>query len=212
MPRRGAGSGRARDQAHALLAEFNAVDHAIYQAVAQVPTPELDQAMRRLSRAANHSVLWLSVAAGMAAVGGRPGRRAAARGVSAVGVSSAVVNIGIKALYNRPRPDRGEAGLPVERQVPMPGSRSFPSGHSAAGFAFTMAAGREVPLLALPLGFLAGAVAYSRVHTGVHYPGDAVAGSIIGAAVGQAVAGLASQVSQRGRAAGCGLVTRRARR
>jgi membrane-associated phospholipid phosphatase len=33
-------------------------------------------------------------------------------------------------------------------------------------------------------------VAYSRVHTGVHYPSDAVVGSLIGSATGQAVAGL----------------------
>jgi membrane-associated phospholipid phosphatase len=43
--------------------------------------------------------------------------------------------------------------------------------------------GRDVPALALPLRFLAGAVAYSRVHTGVHYPSDALIGSIIGAGV-----------------------------
>jgi undecaprenyl-diphosphatase len=38
------------------------------------------------------------------------------------------------------------------------------------------------------LHFLAAAVAYSRVHTGVHYPGDTVIGAVIGSAAGQAVA------------------------
>ena len=33
-------------------------------------------------------------------------------------------------------------------------------------------------------------MAYSRVHTGVHYPGDTVVGSLIGASTGLAVAGL----------------------
>jgi membrane-associated phospholipid phosphatase len=33
-------------------------------------------------------------------------------------------------------------------------------------------------------------VAYSRVHTGVHYPGDVVVGALIGEGTGQAVAGL----------------------
>jgi membrane-associated phospholipid phosphatase len=32
---------------------------------------------------------------------------------------------------------------------------------------------------------LAVAVAYSRVHTGVHYPGDVVAGSLIGITAGE---------------------------
>jgi len=54
----------------------------------------------------------------------------------------------------------------------------------------TLAIGRDQPWLGLALRFLAAAVAYSRVHTGVHYPGDVVAGALIGASTGQAVAGL----------------------
>ena len=72
----------------------------------------------------------------------------------------------------------------------MPTSTSFPSGHAASGFAFAAAIGRDQPWLGLALRFLAAAVAYSRVHTGVHYPGDAVAGALIGEGTGQAVAGL----------------------
>ena len=62
----------------------------------------------------------------------------------------------------------------------MPASTSFPSGHSASAFAFATAVGDELPLAWLPLHALATAVAYSRVHTGVHYPGDAVIGSLMG--------------------------------
>jgi len=72
----------------------------------------------------------------------------------------------------------------------MPSSSSFPSGHSAAGFAFATAVGREMPWVGSGLRFAAAAVAYSRVHTGVHFPGDTVVGSLIGAGTGQAVAGL----------------------
>ena len=32
----------------------------------------------------------------------------------------------------------------------------------------------------LPLGLLACAVGYSRIHTGVHYPGDVIAGAVLG--------------------------------
>jgi undecaprenyl-diphosphatase len=72
----------------------------------------------------------------------------------------------------------------------MPASTSFPSGHAASGFAFASAIGRDQPSLGFALQFLAAAVAYSRVHTGVHYPGDVVVGSLIGAGTGQTVAGL----------------------
>jgi undecaprenyl-diphosphatase len=34
---------------------------------------------------------------------------------------------------------------------------------------------------------LAALVGYSRIHTGVHYPGDVVIGSLIGATIGQMV-------------------------
>ena len=33
---------------------------------------------------------------------------------------------------------------------------------------------------------MATAVAYSRVHTGVHYPGDVVIGALLGAGIGTA--------------------------
>src|ERR1700727_2883287 len=41
------------------------VDKAVYAAIAKVPTPALDVAMRRLSNSANRSVIWLGVAAGL---------------------------------------------------------------------------------------------------------------------------------------------------
>jgi len=96
----------------------------------------------------------------------------------------------VNSAWSRQRPDRAGAGVPVWRNVRMPTSTSFPSGHAASGFAFAAAIGRDQPWLGLGLRFLAAAVAYSRVHTGVHYPGDIVVGSLIGEGTGQAVAGL----------------------
>ena len=172
------------------LRELGVVDRAVYAAVASASTPVLDVPVRRLSNAANNSRLWLGIAAGLAIAGGRRGRRAALTGTVAIGVTSALVNLGVKSLYARQRPDRAGAGVPDQRHVPMPSSSSFPSGHSAAGFAFATAVGRELPWLGSGLRFAAAAVAYSRVHTGVHYPGDTVVGSLIGAGTGQAVAGV----------------------
>jgi len=62
----------------------------------------------------------------------------------------------------------------------MPASRSFPSGHTAAAFAFATGAGRVLPWTAPPLYALACLVGYSRVHTGVHYPLDVAAGAVCG--------------------------------
>jgi membrane-associated phospholipid phosphatase len=187
LERRG---GPVRQRAAAALRELGAVDRAVYSAVAATPTPSLDEPLRRLSDAANNSVLWLVVAAGLGVAGGPAGRRAAVRGTVAIGVTSPLVNLAAKSAWSRQRPDRADAGVPVGRDVRMPASASFPSGHAASGFAFATAIGRDRPWLGLALRFLAAAVAYSRVHTGVHYPGDVVVGSLIGAGAGQAVAGL----------------------
>jgi undecaprenyl-diphosphatase len=157
------------------------MDRAVYRAVADTPSPTLDRVFRRLSTAADHSRLWFCIAAGLAVLGGSRGRRAALDGVVAVGATSATVNLGVKPLARRRRPEREEPGAFAGRYVTMPVSTSFPSGHAASAFAFAYAVGRNLPGLAVPIGLLAGAVAHSRVHTGVHYPGDVVIGSILGA-------------------------------
>jgi undecaprenyl-diphosphatase len=113
----------------------------------------------------------------------------------AIGVTSALVNLAVKSVWSRQRPDRAGAGVPLWRNVRMPTSTSFPSGHAASGFAFAAAIGRDQPWLGVALRFLAATVAYSRVHTGVHYPGDIVVGSLIGEGTGQAVAGLMDRLS-----------------
>lgn len=180
------------------LRELGAIDRAVYQAIADTPTPRLDGALRRLSTTANRSALWLGIAAGMALLGGSRGRRAARDGVVAIAFTSASVNLGIKPLARRGRPARTEPARFQDRHVPMPGSTSFPSGHAASAFAFAAAVSRELPQASVPVGLLAGAVAYSRVHTGVHYPGDVVVGSIIGGAAAATVG--ASHRSWRRRA------------
>ena len=170
---------------------------AVYQAVAATPTPSLDAPLRRLSGWANNSKLWLAIAAGLFAFGGRAGRRAALTGVAAIGLNSAVVNVPLKFSAARARPDREAAGVPDERRVPMPTSTSFPSGHSASGFAFADAVATTMPAVAVPLRGLATVVAYSRVHTGVHYPGDVIVGALIGATVGESTGSIARRVSRR---------------
>jgi membrane-associated phospholipid phosphatase len=186
--------GPVRQRPASGLRELSAVDRAIYAAVAATPTPSLDEPLRRLSNAANNSRLWLAIATGLRVTGGQAGRRAAARGTVAIGVTSALVNLAVKSAWARQRPDRVGVGVPVWRNVPMPASTSFPSGHAASGFAFAAAIGRDQPWLGLALRFLAAAVAYSRVHTGVHYPSDVVVGALIGEGTGQAVAGLMNRL------------------
>jgi undecaprenyl-diphosphatase len=141
--------------------------------------------MSGLSHAANHSLLWMTSAAALALVGGRSGRRAAIEGLASVAVTSSVVNLALKRVGQRKRPDREGVDVPLARHVQMPTSLSFPSGHSAAAFAFATGVGNRLPLVAVPLHALAGVVAYSRVHTGVHHPSDVVVGSVVGTILAQ---------------------------
>jgi len=186
---------RRRAAAQALH-ELAQVDLAVYRAIAGTPTPVLDEPLRRLSGLANHSKLWLGVAVALFALGGRRGRETAVTGLVAVGINSAVVNLPMKLASRRERPDRDAAGVPDERHVPMPTSTSFPSGHSASAFAFAGAIAGSTPALGAPLRGLAVAVAYSRVHTGVHSPGDVIVGSVVGATIGEATA-LATRALRR---------------
>ena len=167
------------------LEDAERVDLAIYAAIARTPTPALDSAMSRLSQAADYSRLSVTAAALLALTGGRTGRRAAAKGLASVGVTATVVNVAIKPLGRRRRPDRLAGEVPLARHVRMPISTSFPSGHSAAAFAFATGVGHVSPAAAIPLRALAALVAYSRVHTGVHYPGDVLAGALIGTTLAQ---------------------------
>jgi undecaprenyl-diphosphatase len=183
--------------AEAVLGDLGRLDRAVYHAVAATPTPTIDEPLRRLSDAATRSKLWLGIAAVMALVGGRTGRRAAATGVAAIAVDSVVVNVVAKLAVRRMRPDPVEAGVPEERRVDVPTSSSFPSGHAAAGFAFTEGVASVSPELAGPLRFLAAVVGYSRVHVGVHYPGDVIVGSLIGTSVGELVGVGARRLARR---------------
>ena len=117
-----------------------------------------------------------------------------------MGATSAVANLAVKGAVRRARPTRRE--VTSHGDVSMPGSTSFPSGHTASAFAFALAVSAEIPALALPLFPLASAVGYSRVHTGVHYPGDVVAGALLGSVVGTFVPWAARQRVSGARAGG----------
>jgi len=162
-------------------------------------SPALDRALIATTRAANYSRLWLVVAAALAMFGGRRGRRAAGRGLTAVAIAAVVANGPAKLLVRRPRPSSRERPTLIR----TPRSTSFPSGHTAAAFAFVAGASAELPVLAPVLIPLAGTVAYSRVYTGVHYPSDVAAGAAIGIGAGLLATRLPPRALRRPRAV-CG--------
>lgn len=161
-------------------------DHALFRQVATRHWPLAEPVLPRLGRAANHGALWLVVAGGLAVTAGSSGRRAALRGVGSLALGSAAVNIVGKRAVRRTRPAL-EAVPVIRRPRRRPATTSFPSGHAASAAAFTAGVALESPRLAAAVAPVAWLVAFSRVYTGVHYPGDVVAGALLG--VGAALAG-----------------------
>ncbi len=95
-------------------------------------------------------------------------------------LSSAIITNIFKYSINRPRP---YITYPFIEQAASGGSPSFPSGHTSDAFAFATSVSIAYPkwYIIVPSYAWAGAVAYSRMDLGVHYPSDVLAGAIIGA-------------------------------
>lgn len=171
-------------KAQSALRQFLMIDQAIFDAVCSTSTPSLDPLFRRLTEAANYSRVPIGVSTILVATGGRRGRKTAARCLLVTSITSVLVNAVAKFEFHRPRPHPCRS-VP-ERTVPTPASSSFPSGHAASAFAFATTLAYEYPMLTVPAVVLALAIGYSRIHTGVHYPFDVIAGSLIGMSVASA--------------------------
>jgi undecaprenyl-diphosphatase len=168
------------------------MDRAVFARVAGV-RPLLDPILPGLSRACDHGLLWWGTAVALSVSSGRR-RRAALRGMAALGLASAVANGPAKLLFRRGRPDPD--GVPLPRRLRRDLTTfSFPSGHSASAAAFATAVAMDAPGVAIPIGVLAGAVAFSRVYVGVHYPSDVIAGVAIGVSAALATVRVMPQVS-----------------
>jgi membrane-associated phospholipid phosphatase len=98
---------------------------------------------------------------------------------AAIGVNT-VVSEALKYTINRDRPFVTYPDITKKSDA---GSPSFPSGHTAIAFATATSLSLDYPewYIIVPLYVWASTVGYSRMHLGVHYPSDVLAGAIIGA-------------------------------
>ncbi|PJM97623.1 bifunctional phosphatase PAP2/diacylglycerol kinase family protein [Streptomyces sp. CB01373] len=172
----------AKTGAHALLHRLSALDGRLFEFAAERRWPGAGPVLPRLSRAANHGVLWCAVAAAITASRSPRARRAAARGLVSLSLASLTVNTIGKRSVRRDRPALDPVPL-MRRLKRQPFTTSFPSGHAASAAAFATGVALESPAWGAAVAPVAASVALSRVYTGVHFPSDVLAGAALGAGV-----------------------------
>lgn len=159
------------------------VDERLYRRLAN-ESGILDRTLVPLGKTADRSFLWMVIALGLAGFGGRTGRRGAMRGLLSVAVTSSLVNVPLKMIARRSRPEGRSVRTRFGR---APTSSSFPSGHAASAAAFATGVSLEMHAAAPPLTVLAAGVGISRVYAGVHYPTDVLVGALAGTVVAQSL-------------------------
>jgi len=86
----------------------------------------------------------------------------------------------LKLAFNRDRPFVTYPYLDKQAEA---GSYSFPSGHTSSAFTLATSLSMAYPkwYVIVPSYVYACAAGYSRMHLGVHYPSDVLAGALVGA-------------------------------
>ena len=175
---------------------LQSLDTALYRFInLKLGTPALDPIMRTLSGTAWFIPLVLAVGVGLLWKGGQRGRTFVAVLALTLGLGDSFIINPLKKLTDRDRPflQQTDARLLVGRGD----SNSMPSSHTSTWFAATLVAFvfyRRSWRVMLPLAFL---IAFSRVYLGAHYPGDVLAGAILGAGYASAALWLYETLWQR---------------
>jgi len=91
-----------------------------------------------------------------------------------------IITEALKYTINRDRPFITYPDIVKKADA---GSPSFPSGHTSSAFSMAVSVSLADPewYIIAPSFAYAGTVAWSRMHLGVHYPSDVLAGALIGA-------------------------------
>ena len=169
-----------------MLAALDHVDAAACAWVVGHRVHALDGIVWLLSTIARGGLLFVAIAAIISLQRRRWSELLAAG--TAILISAVLIDHILKPVAGRERPFERMPAIDVIGSRPQNGS--FPSGHAGNGFAGAVVLTHVAPRGAPLWWSVAAAVAYSRVYLGVHYPGDVIAGALLGAAIGAVVSGI----------------------
>ena len=123
-------------------------------------------------------IFWFGICAVLAVFGGEKGRDVALILFITLLIGH-IFSEALKYLFLRPRPFEVLSGV---HQLSTIESYSFPSGHTTEAFVGAIIIGKKYGYLWLFI-LLALVISFSRVYIGVHYPGDVLAGALLGVGI-----------------------------
>lgn len=170
------------------------LDARLFLALNHLPHPGAGDEQLSLLSDLGKGAGWIGAACWLAARDGRRGRAAALASTTAMLLATGLVEGPCKAFFRRRRPFRHRLAIVVG---PRPADSSFPSGHTAGSFAAASALAAFYPEESPPLFAVAGAVGFSRVYLGMHFPSDVLVGAAIGVLIGRTTAWLVSGLAAR---------------
>ncbi len=139
-------------------------------------SPWLDTLVANFSELANIGAPWILLA--LVLIMYKPTRRTGCFLAAAMLLEFVVVDMGMKPLFDRPRPC--DVNTAIDMLVQRPNSASFPSGHSAQAFVVSSALYYCHSKLFVPVLVVSVLMALSRLYLYVHFPTDVMIGMLVG--------------------------------
>ncbi|MDO4733090.1 MAG: phosphatase PAP2 family protein [Bacillota bacterium] len=142
-------------------------------------SPWLDSLMLFFTSLGNAGILWILLTLGLLIY--KPTRCLGLLCGLALLLSLLFCNLLLKPLLQRPRPFSLRE---MELLIAAPKDFSFPSGHAASSFAFAAALYISRPKAGIAALLTAALISFSRIYLQVHFPGDVLAGAVLGVLCG----------------------------